>query len=345
MWISYLLKRWFLLLMVVGIGLSLFWPQLLAWLLDPIETRPVTVILLGLSSIGLESRKLWHIIRRPWPALLAAAISFGLAPPLAYLAAHQLLPADYQIGLIIAGCVPCTLASATIWTRLAGGNEAVALMVTMFTNSTVFIFTASWLVLLTGQQVEFDTQAMLMDLFFVVALPILAGQLIRRIEILGNFATENKRPISVICRLLILVIIVKSAAQAELMLAERGQSLLTDLSLLGVLLVCIGLHLVLLLIGFWCGKGLFAIEDALAIAFSGSQKTLPVGVFLIADYYSSVPLAIVPMLFFHIGQLLVDTYVAERFFYHHAHPKLALGQPTQGHTESANPDDANRHEP
>lgn len=317
--------------MVAGVGASLWFPDAVARLLEPIETRPVTVILLILSSLGLESRRLWETLRRPWPPLLAIAVTFGLAPPAAYFCGLFFLPEEYRIGLIVAGCVPCTLASATIWTRLAGGNEAVSLMVTMFTNSFVFLFTAGWLAFLTGQEVAFDPWTMFIDLLLVVALPILAGQVARQIGPMGKWVGHYKRHISVVCRLLILIIIAKSAASAEQMLVEQGRSLLTDLQLVFVFASCVGVHLVLLGVGYWTGKRLFSIEDAVAIAFAGSQKTLPVGVFLIADYYSSAPLAIVPMLFFHIGQLVVDTYVAERMFYKHAHPKLATA--SAGETE------------
>lgn len=326
MWISYFAKRWFLLLMASAIGASLLTPQWMAWLLRPMETRPIMLMLLFLMSVSLESRRLLEIIRRPWPALLAVFICYGLAPPLSYVFGSAFLSQDYRIGLIVVGSLPCTMASATIWTRLAGGNEAVSLMVTMITNSLVFLFTAGWLSLLTGQAVSFDSTAMILDLLKVVVAPILVGQILRRIGDVGTTVANYKRSISIACRLLILIVIAKSAAGAELDLAEQGRSLLTDVQLLVVLVVCIAVHLLLLASGYWMGKKMFSAADAVAVAFAGSQKTLPVGVFLIADYYQSTPLAIVPMLFFHVGQLVVDTYIAERLFYEHSHPHLVADE-------------------
>ena len=50
----------------------------------------------------------------------------------------------------------------------------------------------------------------------------------------------------------------------------------------------------------------------MAIAFAGSQKTLPVALFLFHAYFKDqYPLAVVPLAFYHVGQLVVDTFVAD----------------------------------
>ena len=50
-------------------------------------------------------------------------------------------------------------------------------------------------------------------------------------------------------------------------------------------------------------------RDAIAVGFSGSQKTLPVGVEICAQ----LGVTILPMFAYHVGQLLVDTVVADRW--------------------------------
>jgi sodium/bile acid cotransporter 7 len=62
------------------------------------------------------------------------------------------------------------------------------------------------------------------------------------------------------------------------------------------------------------GGQLVRLERAeqIAVAFAGSQKTLPVGLFLFEAYYrADYPLAVVPLLFYHAGQLLADTVIAD----------------------------------
>ena len=62
-----------------------------------------------------------------------------------------LLRGDLAVGLLVAAAAPCTLASAAVWTRRAGGNDAVALMVTIGTNLTCFVVTPLWLLVTTGR--------------------------------------------------------------------------------------------------------------------------------------------------------------------------------------------------
>jgi len=82
-----------------------------------------------------------------------------------------------------------------------------------------------------------------------------------------------------------------------------------------VLILCIGLHLIALSAGYWTGKW-FGFDHAsrVAIAFSCSQKTLPVALLLFERYYQEkYPLAIAPLLFYHVGTLLLDTLIAHQF--------------------------------
>src|SRR5262249_49173019 len=78
--------------------------------------------------------------------------------------------------------------------------------------------------------------------------------------------------------------------------------------------VCVGTHLAALLLGLGGSRALgFDRPDGIAVAFAGSQKTLPVSLFLFEAYYQGTyPLAVLSLLFSHVGQLVVDRFVAER---------------------------------
>jgi sodium/bile acid cotransporter 7 len=79
-------------------------------------------------------------------------------------------------------------------------------------------------------------------------------------------------------------------------------------------LVCVGTHLTALAVGLWSSKGLgFDRPNQIAVAFACSQKTLPVAIYLFDAHYQSTPLAVVPLVLYHVGQLTVDTFIAERF--------------------------------
>jgi predicted Na+-dependent transporter len=151
-------------------------------------------------------------------------------------------------------------------------------------------------------------------LFLVVVVPVMVGQLLRRLATLRATVDHAKPILSVVCRLLILTIIVKASVDAKINLDRLGESWSgTDLVVVAV--ACAAAHTFLLFFGYLLGRRLFSHEEAIGIAISGSQKTLPVGAYLISAYYAAFPLSIVPMLFYHVGQLIIDTYVSDQFFY------------------------------
>src|SRR5262249_29847649 len=74
----------------------------------------------------------------------------------------------------------------------------------------------------------------------------------------------------------------------------------------------VALHLAALASGFWSSRGLgFGRPDRIAVAFGCSQKTLPVALFLFEAYFKEgYPLAVVPLVFYHVGQLVVAPFLA-----------------------------------
>ena len=78
--------------------------------------------------------------------------------------------------------------------------------------------------------------------------------------------------------------------------------------------VCLATHLVALLVGLWSARRLgFDRGAQIASALVGSQKTLPVSLVLLGLYFPGCALGVVPMLFYHMGQLILDTFIAERW--------------------------------
>lgn len=310
---DYLARRWLIFLCILtGVYFVRNYPVQARQALQPVRIQWVSALTLFLMSLGLETRRLWAAVRQPGPALVALGLSAGVAPLGGYLAG-QFFHDDYRLGLILVGCLPCTLASAAVWTRLAGGNDAVALLVTMLSNLLVCFVTTGWLALLTGQAVAIHWSSMALDLVFYAALPILLAQLLRNLPRIAAAADQLQRGLSILCLLLIAVIIFKATLDVQERLTEVGGEWSLP-GLLAIALACLLLHLALLLLGFVVGRRWFVRPVAIAIAFAGSQKTLPVGAMLIAEYYPSVPLAIVPVLFYHVGQLLVDLIVAEQVY-------------------------------
>src|SRR5581483_10814944 len=144
--------------------------------------------------------------------------------------------------LLIFASVPCTLASAAIWTRMAGGNEAIALLVTMLTTATSWLATTAWLAWTTGADTSVDTSGMMQGLALVLILPVGIGQAIRAVPALARSAYRLRLPIGVASRLLIFVMILRAALDVRDRLVEQAEALaLVPVLATGVLSV--GTHL------------------------------------------------------------------------------------------------------
>jgi sodium/bile acid cotransporter 7 len=310
---AFLARHWFLLLILAGAVAVWQAPEALRWtaLLDPALAGAAAVLL---SAWGLEGRRLWAALARPRAALGALAVSYGLLPALAWLLGRLLPEGDFRLGLLLMASVPCTLASAVIWTRLAAGNEATALLITLCTNASSWLFTTAWLTRAAGTgPVEADAAGMMLKLLLVLVLPVALGQLLRTAGPLARVAERHRPLLGVAARVLTLTIMLRAALEVRDRLGERA-AVVSGWTLLLVAVLCLAAHLGALAGGYWGSRVLgCGPADQVAVALGGSQKTLPVALILFDAYFTGYPLAVVPVLFFHVGQLVADTFLAERW--------------------------------
>ena len=270
----------------------------------------IATVLLAMV-LPLDFDAMWNSMRRPGPSLLATFISFVVVPLLAW-PVSLCFQTDLAAGIIIASAVPCSMASVTVWTRLAGGNEAVSLLVTVITNLACFVVTPAWVWFLVGRETTTEPfLVMATKLLVLVVIPIVAGQLLRLIPAVGAWTKRAKGGLSFIAQLGVLAIVFVGAVYSGIQLEElAGQ--LTDVALqIAMMMISVArLHLVVWTIGFYWAKTLrMNRADQIAVAFGGSQKTLMVG---LAIALSIGGLAILPMLAYHVEQLLIDTVLAHR---------------------------------
>jgi solute carrier family 10 (sodium/bile acid cotransporter), member 7 len=307
--------RWFLLTLILVLLFGIGWPNAARPATQFLPANAIVASVTFIMALPLESSALWMAVRRPGPAWLAAAINSGLAPPLGWLAS-RFLPDDLVPGVIVATAVPCTLATAAVWTRRAGGNDAVAFLVTMITNLSCFAVVPAWLWLFMGIHTELDYRNIVAGLILFVVVPILVAQALRQSPPIGSQATRHKHLLSRIAQCGVLLMVAVGAVKCgdELQIPNRSSLALLDLA---SMIACVAaVHLALLMFGAIAARNLgYARGDAIAVAFSGSQKTLMVGAYLAKAVN---PLAILPMVAYHATQLIIDTLIADRWRRHDA---------------------------
>jgi sodium/bile acid cotransporter 7 len=336
---AFFVRRWFLILLAAALAVGVHFSKQLEWLVEIEAIRnSIVFCVLFVMAFPLRAGAIWNTLRRPAAPLLASAINYGLLPLIAWGISPLLLMAGVGVttvyGILSAVATPATLASASVWTRRAGGNDAVSMVVTILTNALCFLITPFWLALtirstqIGAEQKEalFDPVEMIVELALLVVLPMVVAQALRLVGTIGAWATEHKTPLGVLAQFGVLSMIFMGSIKTGLLLAEReagGQaqsSVVLDIS--AAIGTVMAIHVGSLLLGVMLARGLrMNRADAIAVGFAGSQKTLMVGL----QVAIKLDFSAVPILAYHVGQLLIDTVVAER--YRRRTEKLELAQP------------------
>jgi sodium/bile acid cotransporter 7 len=264
-------------------------------------------------ALPLDASAMWLALRRPKAVLLAVGINYGLLPLVAWGVSFGLRH-DLAIGLLIVASIPTTQASCAVWTRRAGGNDAVAVMVTVVTNLFCFLLTPFWLAAMTGNKVEIPIQPMdmMLELCVVVVLPMAAAQVLRLYRPLARKATAHKVPLNVLAQTGLLAMVFIGAVQAGLKLKTNTMPI-GPIDAVAMLAAVSGIHLSMFYTGLFLGRLMgISWEDRLAVAFSGSQKTLMIGLHIALSPVFNNGLAMLPMVAYHVCQLLLDALIADR---------------------------------
>lgn len=319
--LSFIRRRWFLicvtLIIIVGVYAGHQGSEdILAGLKQYIRPSWLTAIVLFLMSLSLNSEHLLTSIRKPAPMLLSLATNIILLPLIAWTLLPLQLTPDFAVGLIIMACVPCTLCGASVWTRRAGGNDGISLMVTMITNGACFLTVPFWILLITSREIEFDRVAMVEKLFYAAMLPVVLGQILRLNSRIKQFADGITSKLGTVALVFVLFMVLLAAVQT-------GHGVRTSeigISLAAVAIVwisCIVVHVGGFTANMLLGKAFqFHPRDRIASAIAGSQKTLPIAVFVATDASmfgdAGIPSAVFPLLMFHTSQFFIDTILADR---------------------------------
>ena len=317
--VAFLLKRWFLvgLLFAIPMGFAIGYqnpnqnPETFARL-----ATPIICTVLFLMALTLDSGRLVAALTHPKAVFWTLLVNVGLMPLMAWpLAGLQQLE-DFRVGLIIISTVPCTMAAASVWTRRAGGNDAVSLLVTMITNGFCFAFTPFWLGWLLDTTVEIDRDVILWKLFWTALVPSALGQIVRALLIKRFPIDRSSKLFGSVAMGGVLVVIFGASMKAgpQIMTLAGGVGLAATLLMAGCAVL---LHLTAAGIAYGLGRRMLRHEDAVASLFAGSQKTLPIGILIATDPdmlgSAGVPFAILPLLTFHALQLVIDTFIVEHF--------------------------------
>ena len=303
-------KHWFMAALAICFALGYlaaeFWKPLME---QGMFRNAVVFVVMWAMGVTLQPAAIRKSLSRPLPSLLAIVTNV-LIVPLITLPTMLWLPPHLYGGLIVTAIVPCTLASASVWTRNAGGNESVAMMTTVVTNLACVVVVPAGIFLLLASNADVDVVGQIPKLFLIVVLPLIVAQFIRRLGA-DQWADRNKSRLSILAQCGMLVMVTFGAATSAGIMegtpSNEGTAWTT-----GVLLLfsAIGVHSIALLFGIAVARSLSIDRGSqIAVGIAGSQKTLMVGLQIAIDCGVSV----IPMIIYHLAQLIIDTVVADRW--------------------------------
>lgn len=266
-------------------------PQAGAWLYD-LGWPSTVAIMLMYAGMGLntDTALIWKGLGQ-WRLHLAVQGALFVLAPLLSLAVFTGLAvvgkADRAVGLLFIGAVPTTITSCIMLTRRYGGNAIGSLYNAVLAQLLGVVLTPLILSLVLSTRFEAVSPfgVVLLSLVKKMILPFLVGQLIRPLgDRLGRAGLHLRKAGQVCSFYGIFFILYMNLAKV----ASRGDLART----LGPLAVPLAASLVLCALqitGTWL-EGLLLrlpMEDRICLLFTGSQKTLGMGVPLASIYFAT----------------------------------------------------------
>ncbi|EDV26014.1 uncharacterized protein TRIADDRAFT_55688 [Trichoplax adhaerens] len=102
-------------------------------------------------------------------------------------------PADFSIGLQIFFCCPCTISSGVLMAGQAGGNYALAVMLTVTSNvlgAFLSPLIVAWLTIVNSSITPADIGILIRNLTLTVLLPLLVGKALSYIKVVAKYVKK-----------------------------------------------------------------------------------------------------------------------------------------------------------
>ncbi|KAL8158489.1 hypothetical protein V2J09_000026 [Rumex salicifolius] len=326
--------------LVGAVALGMVWPALGCQASKYSILNYSTFGIFFISGLKLNDGEVGEI-SKAWPAVLYGLASILLFCPLfsRLILKVQLVPQEFSTGLAIFSCMPTTLTSGVALTQIVGGNSALALALTVMSNtlgilvvsSSVGLKILSWWIWCIH-----SNMADISESYHHTPGSLIFGKGIDfpRYGIgLARYVDHNRRTLSVTSTLLLSLTpwIQVSKSRSLLMIVEL--KVFIAAIVLGILL-----HLALLAfnaisvkcmsIGFGDYKKVFAKKgNARVLIMVCSQKALLIAVTVVAQLDGALGnsgLLVLPCIAAHINQIIFDSFLVN--FWLQKDEKLKLNE-------------------
>lgn len=237
-----------------------------------------------------------------------------LAAGLAYVFLHD--RPEFAVGLILTGTVPCAGMVAG-WTGYAKGNVALAMVIVALSLLVSIVMIPVWMPILAGVYVQLDALAMFKDILITVVVPLILGDLTRRLIVLfkGPQSFQQLKPILPGISMLgmYIIVFISMGLEAE-NLIRHPQYFLIVLAPLAFLYAIMFSGSVI-----FSRLAKFRYEDMIAFSYGVAGKNIAIALALATVFFSPMTvlvLAIKPVIqiSFMVTFLRLSPWLKKRYF-------------------------------
>ena len=220
-----------------------------------------------------------------------------------------LLTPSLASGVLLLCLVPSTVQSCIVYTRIAGGNVAGAVVSASMSNLVGVFLTPVLVALLMSADATVDTGSIVRIVLQLFA-PFVLGQLLR--PLVGSFVTRRDAQLRLFDRGSIVLVVFVAFSEASDAHIWSSQSVW---SVLAVALVCATLLALAMGWSLLAGRLLrLPRPDRVALLFCGSNKSLASGLPIASVLFApdEVALIVLPLMLYHQMQIISGAVIARR---------------------------------
>lgn len=304
-------ERLLLLWLVLISAVAYFWSSLVPEGFDPFAaSQPAFPWLIAATmfAVGVMlPRDELRQVRERWPSVLfGTAVQYTAMPLAAWAAAHLFsLSLDYQIGIILVGCVPGAMASNVV-TMNARGHTSYSVSLTTCSTMLSPLIVPFVLKFALGETVTVNPWQVSLNLVLQVVAPVLLG--VASVRLFPRWEPVGLRWGPVVANLTILWIIASVVATNRERLASGSATVVVPLLLLNLLGYLAG----------WGGGKMYGLPDSMrrALAIEVGMQNAGLGTSLAIQLFKDRPAATVPTALYTFGCVLTAMLLAQWWALH-----------------------------
>jgi ACR3 family arsenite efflux pump ArsB len=261
---------------------------------------PVLFLMIYPMMINIDLKEVVNIRGHAKPVGLSLLVNFAVAPLLAVGLARTFFAGNpaYAVGLYFIALIP-TSGMTAAWTGLADGDLEAALVAMAVNLLAAVAILPAYLSMLVPASVAFDPSALYRQLAQVVVLPMVAGNLTRRV-LLRQYGSDGFKRLKPTFGGLSSVGVMFIVFIAMTM---RSQSILADpVASASTIVPLVVFYAVILAVGAGLGRALLDTERGIALVYATSMRNLSIAVAIVVAAGSVPAEAVLPIALAYILQ-------------------------------------------